>query len=137
VTPRRTGSQRVRDTLYMKRWRAANPERFRAQQKADRQKNWMVILVAYGAVCACCGEDRRHFLTLDHVNGDGYVARRSGQGGTGERAALAARLRRGLVDDRYQLLCYNCNCARAFAGYCHGEPPGGGPLPPLLLSEVK
>jgi len=71
------------------------------------------------------------------VNGDGYVARRNGQGGAGQRWRLAALVRRGELDPRFRILCYNCNLALAFAGYCHGEKPSGDQSPSLPLFEVK
>src|SRR5215831_16053532 len=39
----------------------------RCKQRSLRQ----IILKAYGGQCACCGEHRPEFLSIDHVNKDG------------------------------------------------------------------
>lgn len=74
---------------------------------------------AYGGVCACCGESRLIFLTLDHVNGHGrrYRAR----GGSSAGGNLYRRLRRdGFPDEGLRVLCFNCNFA-VWAGGCPHE----------------
>jgi hypothetical protein len=73
-------------------------------------------IAAYGGKCTCCGETQTEFLTIDHIEGDGAHERkhfdRSGQ-------KMYAWLRRqGWPKDRYQLLCFNCNCAKGFYGQC-------------------
>lgn len=70
----------------------------------------------YGAVCACCGETEKIFLTLDHVNDDGAEHRRKMTGKSGRESGGTVRvyldvIRRGFPDD-FQILCYNCNCGR-------------------------
>jgi hypothetical protein len=65
----------------------------------------------YGGVCACCGEDERLFLTLDHVNNDGKEHRAKHPGLPMYLIAKAE----GYPDD-LQLLCYNCNCGKARNG---------------------
>lgn len=69
----------------------------------------------YGNKCACCGETTREFLTLDHIwEGMSYK--------TGEIKnwqILFRRIIRNEVDrSDYQLLCWNCNCAKGKYGYC-------------------
>lgn len=75
----------------------------------------------YGACCACCGEDNRLFLTIDHMNGrmdDHYYQGRDVNGQrrkkTGIHAARAAK-KEGWPDT-YQVLCFNCNSGRARNG---------------------
>lgn len=67
---------------------------------------------ALGGECACCGEVGRMFLTLDHVQG-----RSPGDRRTGNNAWLAAK-REGWPKAKYQILCYNCNCAKGVYGVC-------------------
>jgi hypothetical protein len=83
-------------------------------------------LEAYGgACCTCCGETRLYFLTLDHVNGDGAEDRKQFFS-KGSRADSRPRgnqyqalKSRGYPDkDRYQVLCWNCNCAKKNAAVC-------------------
>jgi len=94
----------------------------------ERQRNYgMVHRLAvkqqvfeyYGSKCACCGETEFIFLTLDHVNNDGAEHRRQLAGPNGEgRNVSPDKIFRILVRtnfedaDRFQVLCYNCNCGR-------------------------
>lgn len=76
---------------------------------------------AYGGKCACCGEDRWEFLTIDHTNGGGAAERkRLGSSGAGPMFCLRLR-KRGYPKDEYRLLCMNCNMVRGFRGYCPHE----------------
>jgi len=93
---------------------------------------WMLkakFLMMYGYFCACCGEPNPKFLTLDHVNQDGVRAReqigfhtvkRDGKESPPIPHIIYPRPYQALRDaiqeyrpDRFQILCYNCNCARA------------------------
>lgn len=74
------------------------------------------VMAAYGGACTCCGEDNLDFLTIDHVNGDGGPERENHGGGSTFYAWLRAR---GYPDrDRYQVLCFNCNCAKGAKREC-------------------
>lgn len=134
-----TPEQKAHRATYLKAWRAANPERVRAQERRYREahperikahnertrerfgpgywREWQQsrkteMIVAYGGRCTCCGEAEPVFLTLDHVNG----------GGRQERIALgyAGSLKRlrdaGWPKDGFRLLCMNCQF-----GYMHGR----------------
>ena len=73
---------------------------------------WQLILEAYGRKCSCigCDESIEMFLTIDHVNDDGYKFK----GGPRSGEKLWRYLRDlGFPQDDYRLLCYNCNCGRA------------------------
>jgi hypothetical protein len=105
------------------RERTRDPERVRAQiaqLKAD-------LIRGYGGCCACCGEDDPLFLTVDHVDGGGGEERRRRPGGT---YGLWRRLRREGFPPTCQLLCWNCNCARALnGGVCPHEDQIAAVLP--------
>jgi len=75
------------------------------------------VIAGYGAKCNCpgCGVTEVAFLCLDHVIPCGGA----GRGSSGCESAWRDALRRHFPPD-YQLLCYNCNCAKAFY-------PGGCP----------
>jgi hypothetical protein len=92
---------------------------FKAKAKLRRQRIRAEVLAAYGTVCACCGEDKQEFLTIDHVNGDGAAERRRiGKEGSAFYKWLKQQ---GFPPGRYRTLCYNCNCSIGFYGYCpHG-----------------
>jgi hypothetical protein len=65
-----------------------------------------------GGACVCCGEKQHQFLTLDHINNDGYI-HRSEHG-----YQIAARLAKehNYSPTKFQLLCFNCNSGRAVNG---------------------
>lgn len=69
---------------------------------------------AYGGpVCTCCGETRLYFLTLDHVNGDGAQERDTAGKRRGGNAIYNHLRSLGFPEpERYQVLCFNCNCAK-------------------------
>lgn len=69
------------------------------------------VIERYGGRCACCGESAFYFLTIDHINNDGAAHRR--QIG---RASLYKWLRDNDYPKGFQVLCYNCNCAKGRYG---------------------
>lgn len=68
---------------------------------------------AYGGVCVCCGEDHAPYLQLDHVGGGGNAHRRV----VGNGAMWRWAKRHG-YPDLLQLLCANCNTAKARGDAC-------------------
>lgn len=78
--------------------------------KAWLQKLRLEVYIAYGgAFCACCGESKMDFLSLDHVDGGGTRLRKEeGQGGANEYC----RLKRRGFPNGFQVLCFNCNWGR-------------------------
>jgi len=73
------------------------------------------ILARYGKVCRCCGTSEPFFLNLDHVENDGKADRQK----LGNTYALYEKLLKlDGVSPRYQLLCWNCNMAKAHYGIC-------------------
>lgn len=76
------------------------------------------IIAVYGGMCACCGETENGFLTIDHIDGNGHkerAARRNKASGDAFYRYLRAR---GFPKENYQLLCWNCNCAKSYCGQC-------------------
>lgn len=69
-------------------------------------------LTAYGAVCACCGESERAFLTFDHKNNDGASHRK--------KIGIGHIFYRWMIDHKFpesiQVLCFNCNTGRHVNG---------------------
>ena len=58
--------------------------------------------------CACCGQKGLQFLTIDHVNNDGHEHRKK----VGV-ANLPIWLKNNNYPDGFQILCWNCNMAKA------------------------
>lgn len=110
---------KTRDTSrrYAKKHIDARNEKSRQKRVAIREK----VLDAYGHACACCGEAHSEFLGIDHINGDGAQHRRESNLTRSGSAIYLWLLRRECPTDRFRLLCWNCNAARGFYGYCPHE----------------
>jgi hypothetical protein len=101
-----------------------------ALKHATRRRNREVrqeLLARLGNACRCCGERTPEFMTLDHVQNDGYLERM-----TVSPSTMYLRiLKSAVVDRRYQLLCWNCNMAKAKYGLCpHQARRARGPALP-------
>lgn len=92
---------------------SARLEKLCRKAHTDRIYLRQIVLKHYGAACACCGEATQEFLTIDHVNGDGARRRRTDQGAMWYRRIIA----QGFPTD-LQILCWNCNAAKAYWGTC-------------------
>lgn len=86
------------------------------------------IFARYGTKCACCGESRREFLTIEHKNNDGGKERKRLKGGQ----MIKVRLLRGPKRKDIEILCFNCNCSKGFRGYCPHERERATGYPPSL-----
>ena len=94
----------------------------KAESKSQRkhyQKMKEQIYAHYGAYCACCGEDIPQFLSIDHINNDGYKLRDSKGRRHGGNYYLKSIIDDGFPDT-YQILCMNCN---------HGKSRNNGICP--------
>lgn len=126
-----TKEQRRKHALYMSEWRKKNPESYKATYIRYFLKNHTKCLSSqqkyrinlrekvinhYGNKCVCCGENNPKFLSIDHINNDGNKHRRSIKTFSGFHFAL------WVVKNSFpkflQLLCYNCNMAKAHWGKC-------------------
>lgn len=80
-------------------------------------KNWRdsdkkFVMDHYGAECACCKENNLVFLTIDHIAGNG-AKRRKIEGNHVYRYLINNNFPSG-----YQVLCFNCNCAKRTQEHC-------------------
>lgn len=88
-------------------------------------------MAVLGSACACCGESDIRFLNIDHIYGDGAAEHKAATGGKTKRNSgggymswLHRRIVMEDIVDRYQILCYNCNCARYHnGGVCPHKDP--------------
>jgi hypothetical protein len=115
--------------MARRRWSAANREREREKaasyhqankvrlnsQITERRRSYRTeVMARLGSRCQCCGETTPVFLTLDHVQNDGYKDRR-----TARHLIYKRVLDEGCPPERYQILCWNCNAAKALGGCPH------------------
>jgi hypothetical protein len=142
-------NQRMRD------WRAANREKdrehkrewrnrklangtpdevaaIRAAESAKTKRNndrcRDEVYAAYGGYrCACCGETERMFLSIDHIDNNGALERKSGKY-TGGGSAFYSWLRKMSFPVGYQVLCMNCQV---------GKHKNGGVCPHQTSSALK
>ncbi len=107
-----------------------NPERHKAQVKALYQKHKEKIKIkrrqykkevihAYGDVCACCGENKIEFLSIDHSFNDGAKHRK--EIGSGHQVYLFLIKNKFPSDLGLRVLCMNCNTSLGLYGYCPHE----------------
>lgn len=118
-----------------KKWRDKNKEKIKektlkyyyANKEAsfERVKKYTkklreIILNHYGWSCNCpnCPEKNPIFLTIDHINNDGYKDKmQSGYRFGG--ANLYRKIIKENFPDNLQILCWNCNCGkRSNNGIC-------------------
>lgn len=77
---------------------------------ARKMRDW--TFEAYGgAVCVCCGETEKHFLTIDHMNNDGAEHRKQILSERGSNI-LYVWLHKNGYPPGFQVLCQNCNVGR-------------------------
>lgn len=91
--------------------------------KAHNKKRKLEVFQHYAAAavpfCKCCGENNLQFLTIDHIRGGGNKHRKEifgtyPSGGS----AMYWWLKKNNMPAGFQVLCFNCNCAKGFHGYC-------------------
>lgn len=79
------------------------------------QRLKMDAFMAYGGPkCVCCGVSEPMFLNIDHVNRNGAAHIREIGKSAGFR--IYGWLKRHRYPAGFQVLCFNCNCAREFNG---------------------
>jgi len=115
-------------------WKKNHREIVNQQTRIIRRNVRIETIAAYGGKCACCGEWRLEFLSLDHKHGGGYAERKAkktwGRGGIGFYLHLK---RDGFPrKDELRVLCMNCNTAMGFFGHCPHQTPNT-----LTLVESK
>ncbi len=109
---RRSAIQKMRlktDPEYRIRRNKSNSVSWKAMKQTLRKE----FYEKYGGKCNCCGEGNWKFLTIDHVQNDGGKERKALSGNS---IALYKKALERIDPERYQILCYNCNCGRAYNG---------------------
>lgn len=107
---------------YNKQWKLDNPEKVRAQKRAQHERMKKEVFAAYGGKCKCCGETDLHFLTIDHIDKVIPDSHRQPDGRRLSGTAFLLKIRKEGYPDTCQILCWNCNCAMGYYGFCPHQP---------------
>lgn len=95
------------------KWYLANKELSNQRSRENQQRLRKQVIEVYGGKCQCCGETQYEFLAIDHIDGGGREHRRQLKWGSVYRW-----LRDNGYPEGFQVLCHNCNMAKAFYGIC-------------------
>lgn len=91
--------------LKKRQWKSSHPEEDKERRRNEIIRTRRKFLEMYGNKCAICGETEFQFLTLDHVNNDMI---------RGENYLCEYyKAIRKYAPDKFQVLCYSCNCNKA------------------------
>lgn len=105
----------VHRTQLARNWRDKNYEYYKALGRKYTRQLREEVINAYGGKCICCNESHIEFLAIDHIYNDGKEDRKI----VGTSTQFYRYLKRNnYPKDRYQILCHNCNMAKAFYGQC-------------------
>jgi len=103
-----------------RKWAKRNRGMLNVKHKIWRVKLKKEVLEHYGdgnpPKCLCCGETHIEFLSIDHIK-----KKRAGIKKDRTGWSFYMRLRRERYPKGYQVLCFNCNCAKGFYGVCPHE----------------
>lgn len=105
------------------KYRTENSDIYYAYQKKFRTKIKKLVMINYGGdppKCSCCGEDKKGFLTIDHINGGGRVHKKEIGGN------LYGWLKINNYPEGFRVLCMNCNFAIGAYGSCPHKDPDVG-----------
>lgn len=91
------------------KWQKANRSHVNNWRKTHRIVIKQEVVNKYGGCCKCCGETNVGFLTMDHINNDGHIRRKTNI----SEANIFEHLNNKPIDLQiYQVLCANCNFGR-------------------------
>lgn len=103
-------------------------------QKQWRKRIKHAVFSWYGGKCVCCGERQIDFLSLDHINDDGYKFRKyhitktgklyvGGDCGGIRTYTKIHKIGKQNKPKNLQLLCFNCQSGKRFNnGFCPHHP---------------
>jgi hypothetical protein len=103
------------------RYDSFDHSRLKAKRSIARAETKIAVIALYGGKCQCCSESNISFLTIDHVNRDGAKERKLGPNGGFNFYRRLLKMGR---QDKYQILCFNCNLGRELnGGICPHKNP--------------
>lgn len=104
--------KRLTDATWVVR-QLAKKRNYRKSRIQDLKRE---VAKGYGGHCKCCGEDQIEFLTIDHIDRTSRHKDRK----MNRRDFLASIIKKGFPKS-FQVLCFNCNCAKQDKGFCPHE----------------
>jgi tRNA(Ile2) C34 agmatinyltransferase TiaS len=120
-------AHKIQYHLNPEKWRAKarelwkkNKIKYRANNRVRAWKRKVDILTHYSngtPKCNCCGETEIKFLSLDHINGLSPEEKKKGRIRSAGHTFYSKLKLKGYPKG-FQVLCYNCNCAKGFYGQC-------------------
>lgn len=103
---------------YDRQYRLKYREELNKQLKAYNFKKKKEVLQYYSnslePVCNCCNETNIHFLTIDHINNDGYKHRKEEPSSKN----IYYWLSKNKYPKGFQVLCMNCNWGKSIHKIC-------------------
>lgn len=120
---RENNPERYQESI--RKWKDDNPEKVRAARARNALRTKQAAIEAYGGKCACCGEDRLVFLTIEHTWKNGAEHRKElGSYGSGTRLYRWLKKAGYPTDLGLGVLCFNCQMA-SFWGVCPHQDEKG------------
>lgn len=96
-------------------WYNKHRDRICKSRREQHHQNKLMVFEYYGNTCKCCGESNHEFLTIDHINGGGIKHRK--EIGNSKNSTSSTAFYTWLIKNNYpkefQILCFNCNCAKS------------------------
>ena len=91
-------------------WTIANPDKRHVIVRGHYARRRQAALEKLGGKCAGCGWTDVRALQIDHVHSDGHSDRKLHAGAAFFKYVVEV----GYATGRYQVLCANCNCIKAY-----------------------
>ena len=101
---------------YTKKWQQDNRVRYNQSQRESNHRFKDEVINEYGGKCVCCGETRKEFLSIDHIDGDGSKHRKEIGARTSDE--FYRWLKQNNYPEGFQVLCFNCNCGKGSYSVC-------------------
>lgn len=127
---------KIRETLYPQGQKISFKRNYHRQRALQSKILVMEHYARNGKIaCACCGEDRLAFLTMDHIKNNGEGDRKKFGSGTGFYNYL---IRNNFPEEfELQILCFNCNCGkRVNGGICPHKENHQEQLPGVVYAKL-
>lgn len=104
--------------IYCEYHRNKDQIRRRERDKRFGLKIKMECFKQYGNKCSCCGESIAEFLTIEHIERNGNIHRKSLFKHNVGGVHMYRWLKKNNFPKGYTILCMNCNWAQRYGNVC-------------------